>query len=658
MTNSETKISNQTLEKAKKFVIAVAPYLVIIFAIYLLTSIQLSAGNKNMIVDIDTMFHYNRFYDAAQQIKTHNFSYFQMNYGFNHSGRIINALYGPVVAYLNGLLILIAGTWFRYQILTYWVIGLVGGIGMYQLSRKAKANKIASTVVAVLFLNIGAVQAWFDHSNMIAWGAILLPYALIEGVNMVQDHDHPIRWIRLMLIMSLIAQTHVISTALATIGLIPFFFYGLSKAKNKSKMALHLIFAILGTVALTANVWGALLTIYTTNNIAPTLPHSLVRNAVEVGAGTIRGKILSTLAITFFFQFCYAIFSRILFEREKEEQNTNTLNILTSVEGFIFLAIASKYFPWKAIQTHLPALKNFLQFPHRLLIIAYPLLLLGLAITITQLMARKETATLGKAALVLTLFVTMQNYGSNYSRIDNHANNLSGVFTVKNGKETEYEKNKGLPKTQYMITYDHGLKGNQKIYGADANKHGKLYIRAAGRGVYYKNTTDMSALGWATHTKEGKYKLFDLVEKINPDYLPIKQKSKKKITAQVADSSYIKHVVKPSQSGKYKYQVQGSDLVLTWKGKKKGYKYLPVVMYKQSKLTVNGKKVKHPLKHSKAKVKIPRVKQKQGINTAVLQFKVPTSFAVELFVALASWIVLMCYGIYYWSTKKKEGIEA
>lgn len=46
----------------------------------------------------DTAFHFHRFYDTNQQIKNHNFSYFQMNYGMGESGRIVNALYGPFFA--------------------------------------------------------------------------------------------------------------------------------------------------------------------------------------------------------------------------------------------------------------------------------------------------------------------------------------------------------------------------------------------------------------------------------------------------------------------------------------------------------------------------------------------------------------------------------
>ena len=83
-------------------------------------------------------------------------------------------MYGPFFAYFNGFLLLICGSWFGYQILTYLILCIGAGTGMYFLARKAKANEIASVMVAVLYINIGSIQAWFDHTNLIAWGGMLL----------------------------------------------------------------------------------------------------------------------------------------------------------------------------------------------------------------------------------------------------------------------------------------------------------------------------------------------------------------------------------------------------------------------------------------------------------------------------------------------------
>ncbi|MCT3495636.1 hypothetical protein EFR60_07575, partial [Lactobacillus delbrueckii subsp. bulgaricus] len=62
-------------------------------------------------------------------------------YGFNQSGRVINAFYGPAFAYLNGLLLLAVGTWYRYQIITSFLVFAVGGVGgMYRAVHRFKVR--------------------------------------------------------------------------------------------------------------------------------------------------------------------------------------------------------------------------------------------------------------------------------------------------------------------------------------------------------------------------------------------------------------------------------------------------------------------------------------------------------------------------------------
>ena len=76
------------------------PYMaVVLFAAYLAYR-QMRTGN--IIIGSDTIFHFNRFYETEEQIRNGNLSWFMTLYGFNQSGRVINALYGPAFAYLNG----------------------------------------------------------------------------------------------------------------------------------------------------------------------------------------------------------------------------------------------------------------------------------------------------------------------------------------------------------------------------------------------------------------------------------------------------------------------------------------------------------------------------------------------------------------------------
>lgn len=616
----------------KKWLDASWPYLVIIAVTYLLAEIQIS--NRGMILDIDTMFHYNRFNDIAEQFRTGNFSYFQSNYSFQQSGRVINAMYGPLFAYLNGFLVFILGSWYRYQIVSYFMIAILAGSGMYLLARKARAKKVPAVMVAVLYINIGGVQAWFDHTNLMAWGAALAPYVFIEGLNMIQDRDKSIRWIRLMLIMSIVGQTHLLSTLLLTVALIPFAIIGFIRTQNKKEMVIALLKAIGGTLVLTANVWSALLLILKTNNIAPTLGHHLAFYTLAIsGYGTLRNTILGPTLFLLLVQIVYAILT----------YKKSLINTVVTVEGGVLLLLSSKLIPWTEIQSKFKFLANYLQFPHRLLIAAYPLILLGIAISISQFDKRYKIVQI--IALCGVGMVILENFGTNYSRIIQRTTfNHRAVYEVKSKK---YYSSKNIYKLQKYYKYVFGLHGKYQANGIKNTKYGNIYVKTATRGDYYKNTLDTAKVWRYTHYADQRSKLFSTIIKVNPDYLPTYHK---KISAIKADYYYIKNVIKPRESGKFSYKVlKGGKLQLTWKAKKSGYIALPLVMYKQSQLSVNGKQVSPRLGY----VGTPTINQHKGENSAVLQFKAPIWFKLLLVITILSWLWLIGYGIYRFIKRMK-----
>ncbi|MHC9001263.1 hypothetical protein [Enterococcus bulliens] len=111
------------------------PYLILLGCAVLLSLPQLLS--HNVMLGADYIFHYNRFYETAMQLKTGNFNYFLSIFSFQTTARMINALYGPVMAYLQGLLLLIAGTWFRYQLLTNFLLFFLSGSSMFYLLKKS-----------------------------------------------------------------------------------------------------------------------------------------------------------------------------------------------------------------------------------------------------------------------------------------------------------------------------------------------------------------------------------------------------------------------------------------------------------------------------------------------------------------------------------------
>lgn len=84
-----------------------------------------------LAVGEDWEFQWNRFYEAAMQIKNNRFNFFQSIYSFRQSGRIVNAVYGSTFAYFNGIILIVVRTWFRAQIISSFLCLFTAGSGMY-----------------------------------------------------------------------------------------------------------------------------------------------------------------------------------------------------------------------------------------------------------------------------------------------------------------------------------------------------------------------------------------------------------------------------------------------------------------------------------------------------------------------------------------------
>ena len=611
--------------KLETFLIKYWPYLFLLLITYAMIQGQL--GHRGFVMSMDTWFHYDRFYDISQQIKNHSFNYFQMNYGFSQSGRIINALYGPLFAYLMGFLVLITGTWYRFQILTYFIICLLGGTGMYKLVKKAGASKFWSVLLAAIYINISPIQGWLDHSNLSGWGAALAPFAFIEAINMIQDSKKPIRWLRLMLIMAVIAQTHVLTTLIVAAALIPFAIAGFIRTNFKKQMILDLIKAIAGCLCLTANVWGVLLTISGTNKIAPIRQHNLDSNAVTISnVETIRSSLLAIVVAVFIIQIIYVV---LTFKK-------SFLNDIVTLIGAAFLLLSSYLLPWSTIQAKLPFLRNYLQFPHRFTVVAYCLLLLGIGISLKNFTLQTNKVIFYGAAAALSL-VLVQNLNSNYSRlVEVSSNNYMPMYEITNKKY--YSATSDEERKDYY-QYIQGIGKKYHIQGMTPSKQGYHYLHTfTTNNTFYRNSNDFYLLKKAVRTKSAKYNLFNLIIKVNPDYLPVNEA---KVNYSRVNYAFEKQIIDKEHQFK-KEVLSNGDLKIIWRASNTGNVQLPVVMYKQSQLVLNGKLIT-PEKYSL--ICAPTIIQKAGNNTAILSFKWPTSFKVLFGLTIVSWLALIIYWV-------------
>ena len=379
----------------------------------------------------DTAFHFHRFYDTYQQIQNHNFSYFQMNYGMGESGRIVNALYGPFFAYLMGSLLLFCSSWLRFQILITYLIFLVGGLGIYRLSRKVKISQVVSSIVTALFLTTGYIAYWPRSNAFNSWGAVLIPFVLIQGINLLNNHKTRFSWISLGIVMAIVAQIHLLSTFFSILALIPFFIYGLVLSENKRQMWIDVFKAVGLFIVLTANVWGAFLLLYPTNQMASPIDYSPVLTAVNLsvaGTSTMWASITEVTLLLFIVQLIYVIFN---FKSSK-------LNTFVTLEGIVFLYLSSNLFPWQFVKDTLPAVTGYLQFPNRFTVVAYPLLFLGIGLTLNELI-KSHGKKLGMIASALAIVVVLFNVRADFNEINNNITYNKGI--TSNAKEM---KEKGL----------------------------------------------------------------------------------------------------------------------------------------------------------------------------------------------------------------------
>lgn len=578
---------------SKKIRYYLVPYLIIFIYITLLISPQLI--DHATFITADRFFHFGRFYDSFQQIKTGNYNYFQTNYSFDECGRIINAVYGPYFAYLNGLLLWVCGSWFRYEIVLDYLVFMIAGMGMFRLTQKVRTPYLPGLILSLLYLSVGILPGWLRANNFMAWGSALAPYVIMIGIEMVQNKEKPISTIRLMLIMSLLAQIHLLSTVILALALIPFTIIGFINTSHKKLMIRDLALAIGGTILLTANIWGALLEITLHNQMAFPKAFKLSKTAMHLSSyNSEHSHVLTILAVLIFLQVIYAT---LHFKKNK-------LNFLLTTWGLFFLIISSRLIPWSTIQTALPVLSRSFQFPYRLMVAGYSLLFAGMGITLRELSSLnvKEKSNLIIQGLVylglgLTLFKAAQS-----------------TF-MTNQKFT-------------------------RIYN-DPN-------RVVAMTSYYKITSDPTKFWKATNSTD-LGRIFGLVDKAEADYLP--DYGKPSASSKIR-KIYQSHILK--RKNLYVHYVRNGNLYLKWYAKKSGKRYLPLILYSESSLTLNGEKLK---KIKVSDVGTPLIRDKKGWNIARLSFNVPVSFNICIVISLISWMLMLFYGIrIYWKDNMKKDI--
>lgn len=548
---------------------------IISFAILLVTP---QLFTRKVILGSDSIFHYNRFYEAAMQLKNGNFSYFLSLYGFQQSGRIVNALYGPFFAYLQGGLILISGTWFRYQIVSRVLLHILAESSMYALLKQCKVKTSIALSLGLLYATTFSIQYWTMRQGFSSWGAALLPYCFIPAIHYVfyQRVDQ----VRLALSMALIFQIHVLSALMLAMMYLPFYLYTFVKAttSKKKETILKVLIAVILFLLLTVNVWGVLLYLRDANHLLdPFINREIGKNGID---GTARYWLYTpiSLMVLLILQFIYAIVNWKKLARWKR--------ILHFIY-FVFFFLSTGLFPWQYLVENGNTFAELIQFPFRFFVPATILLLAITGLTVTRFVNwRKSIAVLLFAFAGVGL---IQNIMDTTDRVKSAAQDGELISIVKH-------------------TY---VEGDYQTISLTMND------------------SDLS-------------QFLNLVVKPTPDYVPIYGTIGKQNTYDL----YYENIVTNQRTEKL---IEDNYLVLTWQADEGEELNLPIVVYKDSILTLNGKELDKD-DYNLSTIGTPTVSSQEGKNKLELRYQEPEWLFVAIFAPL---IVLGIIGLQWIYIKVK-----
>lgn len=385
---------------------------------------------KGMVTGADLIFHYNRFYDAAMQMKAGNFSYIISLYGYQQSGRIVNALYGPYFAYLQGALVLLSGTWFRYQILSNLLLGTLSATSLYFLMREVKVKYAHSILLSMFFVTTYSIQYWWATQGFTSWGVALFPLCLIPAVRFLQTNKVPI--FLMAGAVGIMLQVHMLSTLFLVIAYGILFFIGWWKSDQKMKIIGQVALSVGIFLLLTINIWLPLVYINATNTLVPPFVNKkFVQNTV-------------TWLKTAFIYYPYPLpifFGTYLYFVVKNWKKQSLVLAGLAFTYAVFLILSTNLFPWQLVAGKGIDLVELIQFPFRFFLYANALLLAVVGVQVSGLSEKMQKIFSGLTVISLLVSVGFL-WNESYKEINGHY--YSDTFLQKRIYTTLYSTTEEL----------------------------------------------------------------------------------------------------------------------------------------------------------------------------------------------------------------------
>lgn len=573
------------INRLKKALVSIWPfYLFCILAIFLVLP---QINRHSIILGVDSIFHFNRFYDTMMQLKTGNFNYFLMNFGFGQTGRIINALYGPLFAYIQGFLLLVSKSWFKYQVLSDITLSLVSSFTMYALCKKSGLSKSLSCILGMFYSTSSVVAVWSVSTQFTGWGAAFFPLVVLGGLVFLEKDPDFKSFVILGASLAILVQVHVLSSLIGVLTLIPFFIIGIFHSQRKLRLLSGTLFSVFLFICLSSNVWGPLISIKINNNIVETWPNTFMSDFTSMVG--ITGPFASDIgrSPTYGVIFSLIIISQTIISFSNW-QKISILNKTVTITMLIFLVLGSQIIPWTALGTHLPILRSIIQFPRRFCVVPITTSLLILGLNIKELQLHLKIVRLP----LITLLVFSACFI--FTEIDNHSqvwftNNLSSW-------------------TQHLVFNKNRSQVRDAFYSADLQQ-GLKAVRKTSLLDYYPTSQKISSN----------------TEKILALYAPNNEMLTK-------DNSAFKKEINSN-----------GNLVLKQNTNVTKETRLPVVMYANTFLKVNNKTVYSRKNLKTNSIMQPTIKLDKGLNKIEVGYKTPKFIPLLFLISLIAWVTTFLY---------------
>lgn len=578
----------------------IQPIVIIFFiSIFIVSPIIL---NKTPVLGVDGYFHYGRIYEAALQIKHLNLSTLNL-YSFQQSGRVVNALYSPFLTYLLGVLLLISGSWLKFQIVLNILVLFTAGLITYFISRKIGFSKNISIGLGTIYLSTNAIASFLIVSGWRSIGLAFLPLIILPMIDMLNSNFKLKNSLVLALAVSLQVQGHLLSAAFAIPVLISAFVVGFIQTHKKWLMIKYLVIAIFTSIILCLNTILPYLQLSTHNILVPptsidvtnsifnpfdvlsTNGISLLGNHISVSENIL--AILSMLGIAIIIMFWkrISILSRILI-----------------ISGLAYFVLGSNLMPWPIIQLNLPEIRNFLQFSFRFTLVGEIFVLIGTLLAMKELV---NSTDFNFNKLLEFIVITMSVISV-----------ISLVTSVSNNVISNYRQTTSIAQSAAINPKDLRLK---PMNGHPVN-----------------TTTDLRA-AWSNRDLS---QLINTVDRTTPDYLPITKFNNKEDYYGL----YTEHVLE--KHSLFNKDVRSHGILhISWIQNKAHQIEVPAFIYKNTIAHLNGKKI-NAITISKTPIGTININGVKGKNSLTLQYKTSHIFNLMVIVSDLSWLILIGYFIF------------